>query len=166
MSIEGGARAGMIAPDETTFDHLKGRPLAPMDGEEWDQAETFWRTLRSDAGTKYDIEVEIRAEDIAPTVTWGTSPQDVVSITGNVPMLDALPESKRADAERSLEYMGLKSGTRMEDIVIDKAFIGSCTHGRIEDMRSAARVIVAATRNPDGPSKVAAGVEAIGCPWF
>ncbi|KAK0467941.1 aconitase [Desarmillaria tabescens] len=125
MSIEAGARAGMVAPDEVTFNYLRGRPLAPK-GEEWDRAEAYWRTLKSDEGAKFDIEVKINAADIIPTITWGTSPQDY--------------PVKRASAERSLAYMGLTPNTPMEDIKVDKVFIGSCTNSRIEDMRSAARV--------------------------
>jgi 3-isopropylmalate dehydratase len=163
MSIEGGARAGMIAPDEITFKYLKGRPLAPRDGEEWDQAEAYWRTLKTDTAAKYDIEVDIKAEDIIPTVTWGTSPQDVVQITGSVPDPQALPEGKRRDAERSLEYMGLTAGTPMDQVKIDKAFLGSCTNGRIEDLRSAARVILAAEK-ANGSAKIAEHVYAMVVP--
>lgn len=163
MSIEGGARAGMIAPDDITFKYLKGRPLSPRDGEEWDSAEAYWRTLKSDAAAKYDIEVDIKAEDIIPTVTWGTSPQDVVQITGQVPDPNALPEGKRRDAERSLEYMGLTAGTPMDQVKIDKAFLGSCTNGRIEDLRSAARVILAAEKK-HGSAKIAENVYAMVVP--
>jgi 3-isopropylmalate dehydratase len=160
MSIEGGARAGMIAPDEITFAYLKGRPLSPRDGEEWDKAEAYWRTLKSDAGAKYDIEVEIKAEDIVPTVTWGTSPQDTVGIDGAVPNPESFPEAQRPNVVRSLQYMGLEPGTPMDQVKIDKAFLGSCTNGRIEDLRSAARVIIASEKN-GGPSKVAGHVEAM-----
>ena len=163
MSIEGGARAGMIAPDEITFKYLKGRPLSPREGEEWDTAEAYWRTLKTDAGAKYDIEVEIRAEDIVPTVTWGTSPQDTAPITGAVPDPATMSEGKRGNALRSLEYMGLEANTPMEEVKIDKAFLGSCTNGRIEDMRSAARVILASEKN-GGPSHVAEGVYAMVVP--
>ena len=111
MSIEGGARAGMIAPDETTFAYLRNRPLAPK-GELWNRAEAYWRTLKSDEGAKFDIEVNVRAEDIAPTVTWGTSPQDVVPITGKVPDPSTISDpSRRAAVERALEYMGLEPNT-------------------------------------------------------
>ena len=163
MSIEGGARAGMIAPDDITFAYLRGRPLSPRDGEEWDQAEAYWRSLKTDAGAKYDIEVEIKAEDIPPTVTWGTSPQDTASILGSVPDPAKMPATKARNAIRSLEYMGLTANTLMEDITIDKAFIGSCTNGRIEDLRSAARVVIAAEKN-GGPSVVAEGVYAMVVP--
>ncbi|GHJ86926.1 hypothetical protein NliqN6_3328 [Naganishia liquefaciens] len=162
MSIEGGARAGMIAPDETTFKYLEGRPLAPRkENGEWDQAVAYWKTLPSDPGAHYDIEVEIRAEDIAPTITWGTSPQDTVAITGEVPNpADAKDPIRKAGMERSLQYMGLEPGVEMEKVKIDKAFLGSCTNGRIEDLRSAAQVIAA--RGKD--AKVAEGVYAMVVP--
>ena len=138
MSIEGGARAGLIAPDETTFEYLKGRPMAPK-GALWETAVAYWRTLPSDPGARYDREVVLNAADIAPTVTWGTSPQDVVPITGAVPDPDSLGDEARAKAaRRSLDYMGLEAGTRMTDIAVDKVFIGSCTNGRIEDLRAVA----------------------------
>ncbi|KAL2356456.1 3-isopropylmalate dehydratase [Cryomyces antarcticus] len=143
MSIEGGARAGMVAPDKTTFEYLKGRPLAPkVDSAEWKKAVAYWTSLRSDEGAKYDIEVYIDAKDIAPTVSWGTSPQDVVPITGIVPGPDDFEdEDKKEACVRALKYMGLTAGTPMQDIELDKIFIGSCTNARIEDLRSAAKVI-------------------------
>lgn len=143
MSIEAGARAGMIAPDETTFKYLEGKPLAPKVGSaEWRKAVSYWASLKSDDGATYDEEVYINAKDIAPTVSWGTSPQDVVSITGVVPdPKDSPSEAKKDSAIRALEYMGLEPGTRMTDIELDKVFIGSCTNARIEDLRAAANVI-------------------------
>ncbi|EKD15387.1 uncharacterized protein L3040_001754 [Drepanopeziza brunnea f. sp. 'multigermtubi'] len=143
MSIEGGARAGMVAPDEVTFEYLKGRPLAPKyDSEEWKRAVKYWEGLKSDPGAQYDIDVFIDAKDIAPTVTWGTSPEDVVPITGKVPDPSTFAtKDKQASGQRMLEYMGLTAGMRMEDIVLDKIFIGSCTNARIEDLRAAAAVL-------------------------
>ena len=142
MSIEAGARAGMIAPDETTFEYLKGRPLAPRAGHEWDRAVKYWSSLKSDPGAKYDADVLVDAKDIVPTVSWGTSPQDVVPITGVVPdPEDFDTQAKKDSAKRALEYMGLTPGTKMEDIVLDKIFIGSCTNARMEDLRAAAKII-------------------------
>ncbi|KAH8590425.1 3-isopropylmalate dehydratase [Bisporella sp. PMI_857] len=143
MSIEAGARAGMVAPDEVTFKYLEGRPLAPKVGsEEWNRAIKYWKSLKSDPNAKYDIDVFIDAKDVPPTITWGTSPEDVISITGKVPDPEtfATEEKKRA-GRRMLEYMGLTAGTPMEEIPVDKVFIGSCTNARIEDLRAAARVV-------------------------
>ena len=141
MAIEGGARAGLIAPDETTFAYLKGRPYAPK-GADWDAAVAYWKSLATDAGATYDKVVVIDATDIAPSVTWGTSPEDVVPITGIVPDPASFADpSKQAAAAKSLAYMGLTPGTRMQDVPIENIFIGSCTNSRIEDMRAAAAVI-------------------------
>ncbi|KAI0541601.1 aconitate hydratase [Xylaria digitata] len=143
MSIEGGARAGMVAPDEITFEYLKGKPLAPPpDSPEWERAVEYWKSLQSDPGAKYDIDLQIDAKDIIPTVTWGTSPEDVIPITGVVPDPETFKtEAKKQSGRRMLEYMGLTPGTPMEDIPIDKVFIGSCTNSRIEDLRAAAEVV-------------------------
>ncbi|WP_066482080.1 MULTISPECIES: 3-isopropylmalate dehydratase large subunit [unclassified Sphingomonas] len=141
MSIEGGARAGLIAPDDKTFAYLKGRPLAPT-GDDWDRAVAYWRTLPTDAGARYDRTVHIDASDIAPALTWGTSPEDVVPITGAVPDPDSFADpAKREAARKSLAYMGLTPGTRMQDIAVEHIFIGSCTNSRIEDLRAAAAVL-------------------------
>ena len=156
MSIEAGARAGLIAPDETTFAYLKGRPMAP-EGEAWDRAVAWWRTLPSDPGAGYDRTVLIDAADIAPSLTWGTSPEDVVPITGVVPEPDSFADpSKREAARKSLDYMGLTPGTAMSDVPVQHVFIGSCTNSRIEDLRAAAAVA-------DG-RRVAAGVRALVVP--
>lgn len=141
MSIEAGARAGLIAPDEKTFAYLKGRPMAPK-GDAWDEAVAYWRTLHSDTGAVFDKSVTIDASEIAPTVTWGTSPEDVLPITGTIPSPDSFADaSKRAAAAKSLDYMGLLPGTAMTDVRIENVFIGSCTNSRIEDLRAAAKVL-------------------------
>jgi 3-isopropylmalate/(R)-2-methylmalate dehydratase large subunit len=141
MSIEAGARAGLIAPDETTFRYIKGRPMAPK-GEHWEKAVAYWQTLGSDEGARFDREVTLRAEDIPPLVTWGTTPEDVVPITGEVPDPASFDDpNKQESARRMLDYMGLKPGTKMQDIKIDKVFIGSCTNARIEDLREVAKVV-------------------------
>jgi 3-isopropylmalate/(R)-2-methylmalate dehydratase large subunit len=148
MSIEGGARAGMVAPDETTFAYLKGRPKAPK-GHAWDEAVRFWSTLPSDEGAFFDREVRLDASNLPPLVTWGTSPEDVVSINGFVPDPDGITdENTRRSKQRALEYMGLKPGTKVTDITLDRVFIGSCTNSRIEDLRAAARVVEGLSVHP------------------
>ncbi len=149
MAIEGGARAGLIAPDETTFAYLKGRPYAPKSAD-WDAAVEYWRSLATDPGATYDKVVVIDAADIAPSVTWGTSPEDVVPITGTVPDPASFADpSKQAAAAKSLAYMGLEPGTRMQDVPVENIFIGSCTNSRIEDMRAAAAVLKGRTKAPN-----------------
>jgi len=141
MSIEAGARAGLIAPDETTFEYLKGRPHAPK-GAAWEAAVNYWKTLKSDPGAKFDVEIRLNAADIPPLVTWGTSPENVVPITGHVPDPAAETDPQRRIAmERMLDYMGLKAGMAMKDVKVDRIFIGSCTNGRIEDFREVAKVV-------------------------
>ena len=141
MTIEGGARAGLIQPDEKIFNYLKGKPMSPKN-ENWDKALKYWNNLKTDEDAKFDKEINLDGKDILPMVTWGTSPEDVVSINGKVPN----PENesnidKKNSITRSLQYMGLKPGTPVKDIKIDKVFIGSCTNGRIEDLREAAKIL-------------------------
>ncbi len=140
MAIEGGARAGLIAPDEKTFEYCKGRPHAPK-GAAWEAAEAYWRTLYTDEGAHFDKVVTLKGEDIAPVVTWGTSPEDVLPITAVVPAADDFEGGKVSAAQRSLDYMDLKPGTPLSEIEIDTVFIGSCTNGRIEDLRAAAAIL-------------------------
>jgi 3-isopropylmalate/(R)-2-methylmalate dehydratase large subunit len=141
MSIEGGARAGLIAPDEKTFAYILGKPKAPK-GEALDQAMSSWKTLFTDEGAHFDSEIRLDAANLPPIVTWGTSPEDVVSINGVVPNPDEIAdENKRSSKWRALDYMGLKPGTKITDIPLDKIFIGSCTNGRIEDLRQVAKIV-------------------------
>jgi 3-isopropylmalate dehydratase large subunit len=156
MTIEAGARAGLIAPDEKTFAYLKGRPMAPK-GAQWDKALAYWKTLPSDKGARYDKEVTLDVSEIVPQVTWGTSPEDVAPITGVVPdPKNAASEEKRASMKRALDYMGLAPGTKLTDVSVDRVFIGSCTNGRIEDLREVAKLAKG--------RKVASGVRAMVVP--
>ena len=151
MSIEGGARAGLIAPDEKTFAYIEGRPRAPR-GKSLQEAIAYWKTLHSDDGAHFDREVMLDAAALPPVVTWGSSPEDVVAITGEVPDPDLIAdENRRASKKRALDYMGLRPGTKIKDITIQRVFLGSCTNGRIEDLRAAAK-IVAGRKVHDGVS--------------
>ncbi len=153
MTIEAGARAGLIAPDETTFDYIMGRPMAPK-GAAWEQALAYWQSLPSDEGAVYDKEVTLDAAEIVPQVTWGTSPEDVIPVTGSVPSPDGVADdAKRQSMQRSLDYMDLNAGTPISEVSVDTVFIGSCTNGRIEDLREAAAVAKG--------RKVADGVQAL-----
>ncbi|HEX7742186.1 MAG TPA: aconitase family protein, partial [Sphingobium sp.] len=141
MSIEAGARSGLFAPDEKTVAYLKGRPLAPK-GAAWDAAGEYWKTLHTDEGAQFDKSVVIEASEIVPNVTWGTSPEDVVPVTGVVPNPESFADaSKRAAAQKSLDYMGLSAGQKMADVAVEHIFIGSCTNSRIEDLRAAAALL-------------------------
>jgi len=141
MSVEAGAKAGFIAPDEKTYEYLKGRPKAPK-GKDWEAALAYWQTLQSDDGAHFDREIKLDAAKLPPLVTWGTSPEQVVSVTGRVPRLDGVTDEKKREAiERALAYMGLQGGEKISDIAVDRVFIGSCTNGRIEDLRAVAKVV-------------------------
>ena len=156
MTIEGGARAGLIAPDQTTFDYVEGRNRAPK-GQAWDMALDYWKALYTDEGAHFDKVVVLNAAELPPIVSWGSSPEDVISVTGVVPNPDDIAdENKRASKWRALDYMGLKPGTKITDIPVERVFVGSCTNGRIEDLRAAAAVI--------GDRKVADGVSAMVVP--
>ena len=157
MSVEAGAKAGFIAPDEKAFEYLKGRPKSPK-GAAWEQAMRYWETLRTDDGAHFDREIRLDAAKLPPLVTWGTSPEQVVSITGRVPVPGELAEeNKRRAAETSLGYMGLKGGEKITDITINRVFIGSCTNGRIEDLRAAAKVAEGKTVNANVNAMVVPG---------
>ena len=158
LSIEGGARFGMIAPDETTYSYIKGRRYAPS-GSDWDEAINAWRALPSDAGARYDREVTIDASEIAPVVTWGTSPEDALPVTGTVPTLGALTPKQAERLRSTLDYMGLRPGQPLEQVAIDEIFIGSCTNARIEDLRAAAAVL--SGRQARVPGIVAPGSQGI-----
>jgi len=149
MSVEGGAKAGFIAPDEKAFEFLKGRPKSPK-GKDWDDAMRYWETLRSDDGAHFDREIRLDAAKLPPLVTWGTSPEQVTSVTGRVPIPSEIAdEHKRRAAETSLAYMGLKGGEKITDIAINRVFVGSCTNGRIEDLRAAAKVAAGKKVHPN-----------------
>jgi len=157
MSIEAGARAGLIAPDEKTIAYFEGRPMAPK-GEAWEKAEAYWKTLQTDEDAVFDAEIELDAANLPPLVTWGTSPEDVVEIGGAAPDPAAVEdETRRAMIERKLDYMGLRPGQKMTDVTIDRAFIGSCTNGRIEDLRAAAAIARGKQVDPNVKAMVVPG---------
>ncbi len=157
MSIEGGARAGLVAPDEKTYAYLKDRPKAPK-GMAWDMAMKYWETLYSDEGAHFDREVRLDAANLPPIVTWGTSPEDVTSVQGTVPRPEDAPsEQKRAAISRALDYMGLKGGEKITDLTVDRVFIGSCTNGRIEDLRAVAKIVAGRTVNANVNAMIVPG---------
>jgi 3-isopropylmalate/(R)-2-methylmalate dehydratase large subunit len=157
MSVEGGAKAGFIAPDEKAYVFLKDRPKSPK-GKAWDEAMRYWETLRSDDGAHFDREIRLDAAKLPPLVTWGTSPEQVISITGRVPVPGEITdENKRRAAETSLDYMGLKGGEKITDIAVNRVFIGSCTNGRIEDLRAAAKVAEGKTVNANVNAMIVPG---------
>jgi len=160
MSIEAGARAAMVAPDETTFAYVKGRRFAPQ-GEAWEKAVRYWRTLASDAVASFDKVLEIDAATLTPFVTWGTNPGMVAQVTGRVPELNGANDGDRRATEKALEYMGLRPGTKIEEIAIDRVFIGSCTNSRLEDLRAAARVAKGYRVNPKVRAMVVPGSQAV-----
>jgi 3-isopropylmalate/(R)-2-methylmalate dehydratase large subunit len=157
MSVEAGAKAGFNAPDEKTYEYVKGRPKAPK-GKAWDDALRYWQSLPTDDGAFFDREVKLDAAKLPPIVSWGTSPEQVISITGRVPVpAEIADEKKRIAAETSLAYMGLKGGEKITDIAIDRVFIGSCTNGRLEDLRAAAKMIDGKTKNANVNAMVVPG---------
>jgi 3-isopropylmalate/(R)-2-methylmalate dehydratase large subunit len=157
MSVEGGAKAGFIAPDDKAFDYLKGRPKSPK-GKAWDEATRYWQTLRSDDGAHFDREIRLDAAKLPPLVTWGTSPEQVISVTGRVPIpAEIADENKRRAATTSLGYMGLSGGEKITDIKLDRVFIGSCTNGRLEDLRAVARVVDGKTVNANVNAMIVPG---------
>jgi len=157
MSVEGGAKAGFMAPDEKAYEYLKGRPKSPK-GKDWDAARRYWDTLNTDDGAQFDHEIRLDAARLPPLVTWGTSPEDVVSITGVVPNPDDIAdETKRASKKRALDYIGLTPGTKVTDIKLDRVFVGSCTNGRIEDLREVARVVKDKKVNPNVSAMIVPG---------
>ncbi|MEP3439412.1 MAG: 3-isopropylmalate dehydratase large subunit [Hoeflea sp.] len=157
MTIEGGARAGLIAPDEKTFEYIKDRPRSPK-GKAWDMAVDYWKSLVSDEGAHYDKIVRLDAATLPPIVSWGSSPEDVITVTGTVPNPDDIKdEAKRTSKWRALDYMGLKPGTKITDITIDRVFIGSCTNGRIEDLRAAAKVVEGKSVNANVEAMIVPG---------
>ncbi|MFZ2103206.1 MAG: 3-isopropylmalate dehydratase large subunit [Oricola sp.] len=157
MTIEGGARAGLIAPDETTFEYIKDKPRAPK-GKAWDMAMEYWKTLKTDEGAHFDKVVTLDAANLPPIVTWGSSPEDVVSVEGVVPNPDEIEDAnKRTSKWRALDYMGLEPGTKITDIAIDRVFIGSCTNGRIEDLREVAKVVEGKTVAPSVSAMIVPG---------
>ena len=160
MSIEAGARAAMVAPDETTFAYVKGRRFAPQ-GESWEKAVRYWRTLNSDPGAAFDKVIAIDAAALAPYVTWGTNPGMVVQVTERIPELTGASDADRHATEKALEYMGLRPGTKIEEIAIDRVFIGSCTNSRLEDLRAAARVAKGYRVNPKVRAMVVPGSQAV-----
>jgi len=157
MTIEGGARAGMVAPDEKTYAYLKDRPKSPK-GEAWDAAVRYWESLKSDEGAHFDTEIRLDAANLPPIVTWGTSPEDVISVAGAVPNPDDIAdENKRRSKWRALEYMGLQPGQKITDITLDRVFIGSCTNGRIEDLREVAKVVEGRKVHPSVSAMIVPG---------